>query len=265
MTKRSSQEMTFLDHLDELRKVLIRSLIGILIGVIACYFVSHYLQELLLTAIKKYEGVQLALLAPTEGFIVRLKISLVAGIFLTFPWVLYQVWLFVAPGLFKNERRMVLPVIFFSTLCFLTGAVFAWYVLPWATKFFLSFSTQTVENWWSLAKYLDFILRMFLAFGVVFELPIMVYFLARFGVVTPVFLRKYRRHAYVLVLIAASIITPPDIFTQVVLALPMVILYEGSIGLAVIARKKWLKNDPLRNREEETGKEESPSQAMEGG
>ncbi|MDP8206288.1 MAG: twin-arginine translocase subunit TatC [Candidatus Electryonea clarkiae] len=239
MTASKSKEMTFLDHLDELRKSLMRALAGLAVGVIACYFVSQYIQDFIIGFFRDQEGIQLALLAPTEGFVVRLKISLVAGIFLSFPWILYQLWLFVAPGLFAQEKKRVFPVIFFSSICFLTGASFAWFVLPWATTFFLSFSTPDIENMWSLGKYLDFVLRMFLAFGVVFELPILIYFLARFGIVTPVFLRKYRRHSYIFVLIAAAIITPPDIFTQVILAMPMVILYEGSIFLAVLAEKRW--------------------------
>lgn len=233
--------MSFLDHLDELRRTLIHTFVGLLVGVIACYFVSSFIQEFLLEAIQKHDGIRLSLLAPTEGFVVRLKISLVAGIFVAIPWILYQIWKFVAPGLFKHERKMVPPVVFFSSLCFLTGAAFAWFVLPWATTFFLGFSTSTVENMWSLSRYIDFILRMFLAFGCIFELPILIYFLARFGIVTTKLLRKYRRHAYVLVLIAASLITPPDVFTQIILALPMVILYEISILLAVIAQKKWEK------------------------
>lgn len=240
-TDRKNQEMSFLDHLDELRKSLFRALIGLALATVALYFVTPWIQELLIAPFIAREGAKLSLLTPTEGFVVSLKISLVAGLFVSAPWIFYQLWLFVAPGLFENERKMVLPVVFFSSFNFLLGAAFAWFVLPYATRFFLGFSTQTVENLWSLGKYLDFILRMFLAFGIVFELPILIYFLARFGIVTPSLLRKYRRHAYILVLIAASIITPPDVFTQIILALPMVILYEISILLAVGARKAHLR------------------------
>ncbi|HEB85233.1 MAG TPA: twin-arginine translocase subunit TatC, partial [Bacteroidetes bacterium] len=227
MSGRSEGSMSFLDHLEELRKTLFLALGGLAVGVIACYSVSLRIQEFLLQPIIRHPGTTLALLAPTEGFIVRLKISLVAGLFVAAPWVFFQLWHFVAPGLYDRERKMVLPVVFFSTLCFIAGAVFGYLILPWATKFFLSFATPTVENVWSLGRYLDFVLRMFLAFGVVFELPIVIYFLARLGIVTPDFLRRYRRHAYIVVLVAAAIITPPDVFTQVILAAPMVVLYEG--------------------------------------
>lgn len=237
--KKPLQEMNFLDHLDDLRGSLLRALVGVVVGLVVVYYFSAILQDFLLQPLKNISGTtKLALLAPTEGFVVRLKIALVGGIFLSAGWIFLQLWGFIKPGLHPHERKMVLPVVFFSTLCFMLGAVFAYYVLPWATRFFLGFSSPTVENMWSLGKYFDFALRMFLAFGLVFELPILIYFLARFGVVTPPLLRKYRRHAYILVLVTAAVITPPDIFTQVVLAMPMVILYELSIFLAVMANKR---------------------------
>jgi len=136
---------------------------------------------------------------------------------------------------------MVLPVVLSSSILFLAGAGFAVFVIPMATRFFMSFTTEEVANYWSLGKFIDFELRMFIAFGVVFELPLLVYFLARFGVVTPGFLRSYRRHMYVAILLAAAILTPPDVFTQVVLAVPLVALYEVSIFLAMVAQRRYNK------------------------
>ncbi len=234
----NSGEMTFLDHLDELRGSLVWAVVGLVIAMMACYYFAPTLQGLLLTPFKNQSDSTLALLAPAEGFIVRLKISFVAGVFVSIPWTFFQLWRFIAPGLFVSERKLVFPVIFFSSILFLTGAAFGMYILPMATKFFLSFGSGEIVNTWSLGKYVDFVLRLFLAFGVVFELPLLIYFLARFGIVTPPFLRTYRRHMYVVFLIGASIITPPDIFTQVVMCIPLVVLYEVSIGLAAIAVKK---------------------------
>ncbi len=251
MKKRSenkNQEMSFFDHLEELRSSLIRALIGLFIGMIVMYIFAPTFQKWLIAPFISKEGAKLSLLTPTEGFVVRLKLSLVSGIFVTAPWIFYQLWRFVKPGLFLHERKMVMPVVFFSSLNFLLGAGFAYLILPWTTQFFLSFATPPVENLWSLGKYLDFILNMFLAFGLVFELPILIYFLARFGIVTPQFLRKYRRHAIILVLIVAAVITPPDVFTQIIIALPMIALYEVSIALAAVARRKWLQG---QNEEEE--------------
>ena len=237
--RKEPAEMSFLDHLDELRKVLWRIIAGIMLGTIACYYFAPIFQEWLLIPFESHTGTNLALLAPTEGFVVRLKISLVAGLLVTAPWSFLQVWSFVAPGLFEHERKLVLPVVLFSSLLFLTGAAFSMIVLPNATEFFLGFATQSVMNAWSLGKYVDFVLRLVLAFGIVFELPLVIYFLARFGVVTPPFLRKYRKHMIIGFLVLASVITPPDIFTQVILTLPMVVLYEASIFFAIIARKQY--------------------------
>ncbi|MCB2210653.1 twin-arginine translocase subunit TatC [bacterium] len=239
--KKTPAEMTFFDHLDELRSSLWRALVGIFLAASVCYYFAPIFQGWLLIPFENETSASLALLAPAEGFIVRLKIALVAGLVAAAPWVFYQVWAFVAPGLFEHERKLVLPVVFFSSLLFITGAAFSLYVLPYATRFFLSFGTQEIQNAWSLGKYVDFVLRLLLAFGVVFELPLLIYFLARFGVVTPAFLRKYRRHMIVAFLLLAALITPPDVFTQAVLTLPMVILYEASILLAIVARKQYEK------------------------
>ncbi len=236
--KKSLAEMSFFDHLDELRGVLIRAILGVVVALFICYYFAPKLQDLLLIPFRDQSSASLALLAPAEGFIVRLKISLVAAIFLSAPWTFFQLWSFVAPGLFKHERKLVVPVVFFSTALFLLGAAFAGVVLPMAVSFFLGFATTDVQNAWSLGKYVDFTLRLFLAFGVVFELPLLIYFLARFGVVTPAFLRTYRRHMYVVFLVGASIITPPDVFTQLMLCIPLVVLYEASILLSVVAMRK---------------------------
>ncbi len=244
--------MSFLDHLDDLRKVVIRSLMGVLVAVIIGYIFSSQIQTLLIIPFETQGDYTLSLLHPTEGFITILKLSLVAGIFISAPWTFYQIWLFIAPGLYVHEKKMVWPVVFFTTLCFLLGGAFAYMILPWATSFFLSFGTDTVTNLWSLGKYIDFLLRLFLAFAIVFELPVAVYFLARIGLVTPAFLRTYRKHAYVVVIIGASIITPPDVFTQLIMALPMVMLYEISILLAVGAAKAHLKTASAAGLNEES-------------
>lgn len=241
-TKKSLDEMSFFDHLDELRVRLFQAFIGLVVTTVAAYYFSPKIQELLLFPFANESGPRLALLTPTEGFIVRLKISFVAGLFASAPWLFFQLWKFVAPGLFEHERKRVLPVVFWSTFLFLTGAVFAAFVIPMATNFFLSFTTSDISNLWSLGKFIDFELRLFVAFGIVFELPLLIYFLARFGVVTPDFLRRYRRHMYIVFLAASAIITPPDVFTQVFLTVPLIILFEVSIFLAVFASRQWEKS-----------------------
>jgi len=257
--KKKPAEMTFLDHLDELRGALWRALVGVFIGAAIGYYFAPILQTWLLIPFEDQTSASLALLAPTEGFVTRLKIALVAGLLGTAPWIFFQIWAFVAPGLFMHERKMVLPVVFFSSLLFLTGSAFSLYVLPHATSFFLSFSTMDVQNAWSLGKYVDFVLRLLLAFGIVFELPLLIYFLARFGVVTPTFLRKYRRHMIIGFLILAALITPPDVFTQAILTLPMIVLYEASILLAIVAQKQYeRKREEFMSDDGEEGSDDEP-------
>ncbi|MCB2200798.1 twin-arginine translocase subunit TatC [bacterium] len=259
--RKDLSEMNFFDHLDDLRAAIFRGLGGLFIGLVIGYYFSSRIQGLLTLPFEELSDASLAILAPAEGFLVQLKISLVAGIFISAPWMFYQLWRFVAPGLFKHERKMVFPVVFFSSTLFLVGAAFGVWILPMATSFFLSFAQQGIVNVWSLGRYVDFVLRMLLAFGIVFELPLLIYFLARFGVVTPSFLRTYRRHMYVVFLVGAALITPPDVFTQVVMAVPLVTLYEGSILLAVVARRKWESRADDREEEEEEAEQEPEAPA----
>lgn len=234
--------MTFLEHLEELRSRIIKSLIALLIACIASYFFASYIIEFLTLPFTASGDSQLTLLAPTEGFMVKLKTAFLAGIVVSSPVIFYQFWKFVAPGLYEKEKRLVLPVVCWSVLLFLLGAAFAYHVLPFAMRFFQSFATEDVENFWSLGRYITFVTYLLLAFGAVFELPLIIYFAARMGLVTPKFLRKKRRHAIITLLILSALVTPPDVFTQAVLALPLAILYEISIFLAVVAEKKHAKS-----------------------
>jgi len=233
-----SQPMTFIEHLEELRSRLIKSLLAVFIAFIAAYIVSGRIIEFLSRPLLAFQDSHLTLLAPTEGFLVRLKTAFLASLILSSPVVFYQFWKFVAPGLYQNEKRFILPVVGWSVLLFLVGGLFAYQILPYAMRFFHSFAGGGVENFWSLSSYITFVTYMLLAFGLVFELPLVIYFAARMGLVTPQFLRRKRRHAIVILLIIAALVTPPDVFTQMVLALPLIVLYEASILLAAIAIKK---------------------------
>lgn len=230
--------MTFWDHLDELRSRLIKSLLFITAGFCVVYFFVPTIQDYLIASFFREEQAPLAFLAPTEGFIVRLKIGLVVGLLLASPGVFYQIWRFLAPGLYPRERRFIIPVVITSTISFAAGVVFAFFVLPYATQFFLSFGGGKIENAWSFGSYVDFMVRLILAFGLVFELPLVVFFLVKLGIVTPKFLRSKRRYAIIIFLIIAAVISPPDIFTMFVLAIPLIVLYELSIIIASITRRK---------------------------
>lgn len=241
LDERSSQVMSFLDHLEELRIRLVRIVIILAVSTVLCLIFSKYLLGLITATFPPDETSHLALLQPTEGFVVRLKVAFVAGLFLSSPLWFAQLWGFISPGLYKNEKKVVYPAIALSALAFIIGAVFGYWILPHAAAYFRSFALAGMTINWSLGKYLDFALRILLAFGLVFELPLIVYLLARLGVVTTAQLRKYRRQVAIGVLIAASVITPPDVFTMIVLTIPLIILYEIGILLASIAGKQKVK------------------------
>jgi sec-independent protein translocase protein TatC len=169
---------------------------------------------------------------------VKLKTALISSIVISSPAIFYQFWKFIAPGLYENEKKVILPVVAWSVFLFLLGGTFAYNMLPYAMRFFQSFATEDVEVYWSLGKYLSLVIYLLLAFGVVFELPVVIYFAARMGLVTPQFLRKNRRYAIIVLLIIAAVVTPPDVFSQIVVTIPLIVLYEVSIFLAVFAVKK---------------------------
>lgn len=227
-----------LDHLEDLRIRLVRAVLILGIGTAVCLVFSEFLLRFIIGRFSAGGEPYLALLYPTEGFVVRLKIAFVAGLFLTSPLWFYQLWGFLSPGLYKREKRIIVPLIFASSGTFMIGAVFGYWILPLAAQYFKSLAPADVAVYWSLGRYIDFALRMIVAFALVFELPLVIYAAARLGIVNPAQLRKYRRYAIIAVLIAAALITPPDLFTQIVLAIPLIILYEAGIIMAVIAEKK---------------------------
>ncbi|NQU05403.1 MAG: twin-arginine translocase subunit TatC [Calditrichaeota bacterium] len=234
----SRQTMDFLTHLEELRKRLIRAILILLGGALVCLIFSEYLLGIITATFPVDDTSYLALLQPTEGFVVRLKVAFVAGLFLSSPFWFAQLWGFISPGLFKNEKRIIYPVIILSAIAFISGAVFGYWILPHAAEYFRSFALSGMAVSWSLGKYLDFSLRILVAFAIVFELPLIVYLLARLGVVTTKQLRKYRKHVIIGLMVASGLITPPDIFTMIALVIPLIILYEIGIITASIAVRK---------------------------
>lgn len=226
--------MPFLDHLDELRTRLLRSIYSIILGTIICYFVSP---EIVAFLTKPYPD-KLIFLAPTESFMIHMKISLFAGIVLSLPVIFSQLWQFVAPGLLERERKYVPLIVFFSTFFFLLGASFCYYVIvPLTLQFFLGYQTASLEASITIKEYLSYVTLLVITFGIVFELPLLSYFLSKLGILNPSFMRKYRRHAIVLLFILAAILTPPDVISQILMALPLLILYEISILVSVYVTK----------------------------
>jgi len=233
-------EMPFLDHLEELRWRIIKALISVVVFTVAAFSFSDFILEwMLLPAEHVSVPLSLQVLKVQAIFIIKLEIALIVGIILSLPVILYQIWLFVAPGLHDKEKKYIWPLIFFAMLSFLTGGAFAYFVIvPYTLDFFLGLAPSNVANNIAIDFYFGFLLRLILVFGIVFELPVLSVILSKLGLITPAFLRKYRRHAIVIFFVGAAILTPPDPTTQVLLAIPLVLLYEVTIFISYIFAKK---------------------------
>lgn len=232
---KSITEGSFWEHLEELRRRLF-IVSGVLGGsVIISFFFSRQLMNLVISQGPS----ELQTLAPAEAFSAHLSLSLIAGIIVSSPAISYQFWKFVSPGLRERERKTAVRAAFVSVLLFLSGAAFAWFLmLEPAINVFKSFETGNIVGHWSLANYIGFLGRFIIIFGIAFQLPILVLMLISLGVTTPDLLAKYRRHIIVGLLIAAAILTPPDPLTQVMLMLPLYLLFELSLLMARIGYKK---------------------------
>ncbi len=233
-------EMSFLDHLEELRWRLIYAIIGIVIGSIAAWIFIEPLVELVLLKPARDSGAVLQNLRPFGQLFLFVQVSIVVGIVATLPNLFYQLWKFISPALKKNEKKYIFSIVTFSTLCFLAGIAFAYFVmLPLALKFATEFGTEAIKNEFAINEYMSIIISVMLAAGFVFELPMISFFLTKLGILTPAYMRKYRRHAIVVILILAAFLTPgADPVSQVVLAVPLVLLYEISIFISKISVKK---------------------------
>ncbi|MCJ7813221.1 twin-arginine translocase subunit TatC [bacterium] len=234
------KEMPFLDHLEELRWRILKSLISIVLCTfVASPFTASMLRLLTLPNDHLKQPAKLIFLKPTGMFMIRMEVAVAGGIIISFPIIFYQFWQFVAPGLLSKEKKYFLPTLFFTTFCFLAGALFCYTVLiPVILPFLFSMGTETIEATININEYMSFVLRLIVASGLIFELPILSYYLSRIGIITPTFLRKYRRHSIVFIFIFAAIITPPDPFSQTLLAIPLLLLYEISIWVSMIGYRK---------------------------
>lgn len=219
-------EQPLRDHLQEFRKRLIICLVVVAIAALACY---NYVDDII--ALLSGPAGKLYFMNPSEVFFTYMELALYAGILFTLPVLLYEVWAFVAPALWPEERRAVLVILPTAVILFYVGLVFAYYlVIPAAVTFFMGFATQTLQPMFSLESYLSFILALTLPFGFIFELPLIVVFLAKIGLVTGDFLKGKRKILIVIAFIFAAVVSPTtDIFTQTMIAVPLIVLYEISL------------------------------------
>jgi len=238
---KDDEKQPFLGHLEELRKRLIAAAIAVGIGFAISYAFAERLFEILIIPLKENlpEGDRLIFTNLPEMFFTYLKTALIAGILLVAPYIFYQLWMFIAPGLYQKEKKYVIPFVVFSSLLFVGGGLFGYFIVfPFGFKFFLGFANENVQALPSVKQYFSFAIKLLFAFGVVFELPVVIFFLAKMGLVTPHLLRKKRKYAILLTFVLAAILTPPDVITQCMMAGPLIILYEIGIIIAGIAGKK---------------------------
>lgn len=238
------EKMPFTQHLEELRKRLIVSAIAVGVGFLLSYAFADKIFQILcrpwLEALPKEQTVKLIATAPHEAFFTYMKVSFISGLLLAVPVILYELWRFIAPGLYENERRYLLPVVFCSSFFFVGGALFGYFcVFPYGFKFFASYATDFITPMITTREFLTFTTRMLFGFGMVFELPIFAFILAKLGLITAPLMRRMRKAAIVVIFIVAAAITPgPDVFSQLMMAGPLLILYEGSVWIVHIFGRK---------------------------
>lgn len=234
---------TFISHLTELRIRLMRIFSVLMLGFIPCAFYARELYTLLAQPLleKLPEGGQMIATEVTTPFFVPMKVAMMAAFIITLPHTLYQIWAFVAPGLYSYEKRLAFPLVFVSTVLFICGMAFAFFgALPLVFEFITHFAPQGVAVMTDIGKYLDFVLTMFIAFGISFEAPVFVVVLVKAGVVSVEKLKKIRSYVLVGVFVISAIITPPDVVSQFMLAVPLYLLFELGILAAGFLNKPAL-------------------------
>ena len=251
---KNDHESGFISHLTELRKRLIHSFIFLFIFFILCYFFSEYLYGFLVEPYAeavKNNGIQRRLIftALQETFLTYLKVSFFAAFFITCPFILIQLWKFIAPGLYKHEKNAIFPYLILTPVLFFLGGMLVYYlIMPLAIKFFLSFESSGVVTGLPIQleakvnEYLSLVMKLIFAFGISFQLPVVLSLLARVGIIDSQFLKERRKYVVVIIFATAAILTPPDPITQIGLAIPLLILYELSIFSVSIIEKRNNKN-----------------------
>lgn len=253
-------KMPLTSHLEELKTRLIRILIAVGIGFGVCYLFKDWSFRIITKPLVDAMPAQSSMIFTglPEAFFIHMKIAFFASLFLTAPYTLFEIWRFISPGLYKNEKRLIFPFVFFSTLLFVGGVLFGYFLaLPPAFRFFVSFSTDFLKPMISFREYLSLTLKFLLAFGLCFEMPVFMFFLAKLGIVNSKMLARQRRYAILIIFIVAAILTPsPDAVSQILMAVPLMVLYEVSIVVAKFARR--LRPEPEEQAGEEPGRADQP-------
>ena len=235
----NTSNMTFIDHLEELRWRIIKSLIGILLGsAIIFFFIDEIFQILLYPTTLLDSPPTLQVLKVHGMFMIKWGIAFIGGLILGIPVITFQLWKFIAPGLLKNERKYAFPIVLFSFTSFIVGVLFAYFIIiPFSLNFFSSMGYVDVENNFSINYYFSYILWLIFSSGLLFQLPVLVVIFTLIGILTPPFMRHYRKHSFISILILSALITPPDPISLLMMSLPLILLYELSIILCSIFKR----------------------------
>lgn len=262
--KTETNEMSFLEHLEQLRWHIIRGVIAVIVGAIVIFLAKDFVFNTIINGPKSADflsyrvicsfsdfiglGDSLCFQAPEfttigvgfgELFITHIKVSLVLGIVLAFPYLFYEFWSFVKPGLYDSERKAARGMVLICSLLFISGVLFGYFVIaPFAVSFLAGYTIPDTLNQPTISSYVNYMVMFTVPAGIIFELPVVVYFLSKIGLVTPEFMRKYRKHAFIGILLIAAIITPPDVITQFLIGIPLYVLYEVSIFISKRVKKQ---------------------------
>ena len=238
--KRDPTEMPFLDHLEEFRWALLKSIFSITIGMILSWFLAETFINTL-TRLAKNAEVNLAYLKIMGPIMIRLQTALVMGIVLSLPFIFYFIWSFVSPGLYKYEKKWILPMIIGVTICFFIGASIAYFlIIPFMLKFIVGFMVADVEGRFDISDFIAWMLKFTVFLGIIFEMPMVAFVLAKIGILKHTWMLQYRKYAIVLIFLAGAILSPPDPLSQIMMAIPLILLYEISIQVARIAGRKTI-------------------------
>lgn len=247
-TNVEEDKLPFTEHLSELRDRLIRCFIAVGVGFVISYFFKEKLFDILNAPLVKVMGVETKMIFTglPEAFFTYMKLAFISGIVLATPVLFYEFWMFISPGLYRTEKKFLIPAILLSMIFFIIGSSFGYFIVfPYGFKFLLGFASANIMAMPSMKEYLAFSSKMLLAFGFVFELPLVLTLMARMGLVTVEFLKKNRKYAILIIFIVAALVTPgPDVISQLMMALPLMVLYEMSIlGARVFGKKKNIEEE----------------------
>jgi sec-independent protein translocase protein TatC len=238
--KEPGAEMSFFSHLEELRWRLVKIAVALLVCFVPCWIFWRQIFDVVMVYPLQFADPKphLIFTSPVEAVLLSFKIAFGAGFVLAAPVIFYQIWKFIAPGLYPKEKKLVMPTVVASTVAFLSGILFCYFLLPFLFKVLTSYAGSRLDPFFKIDEYFSFLLKLSIAFGLVFELPVVSFVLARVGVLKAEFLLRHARIAIVVIFVIAAILTPPDIFSQMALAVPLLALYGISILVARFAGRK---------------------------